>query len=60
MYNNSEENKRIEKSVIYTAKQENTFEIVRNGIAKGYDNQIIADITGFTFEQIEQIRNTED
>ena len=42
------------------AKQENTLEIAKNGILKGYDNQIISDITGLTVEQIEQLRNEKD
>jgi len=33
-----------------------TVEIVKNGIVKGYDNQTIADLTGFSAEQIDQLR----
>ncbi|TAF32816.1 MAG: Rpn family recombination-promoting nuclease/putative transposase [Cytophagales bacterium] len=35
-------------------------EIARNAILKGYNNQIIADITGLTVEQIEQLRNKKE
>jgi hypothetical protein len=33
------------------------FENARNGILKGYDDQIIADITGLSIEQIQELRN---
>ncbi len=39
------------------AKQEKAIENAKNGILKGYDNQIIADITGLTVEQVEQLRH---
>jgi SepF-like predicted cell division protein (DUF552 family) len=32
-------------------------ENAKNGISKGYNNQIIADITGLSFEKIEQLRS---
>jgi len=35
-------------------------ENAKNGILKGYDNQIIADITGLTVEQIEALRNEKE
>ncbi len=37
-------------------KQEKAIENAMNGISKGYDNQIISDITGLTVEQIEELR----
>ncbi len=58
MYDRFQENKRIENSVSYTAKQEEKVEIAKNAIKKGADNQFIADITGLTIEQIEQLRST--
>jgi predicted transposase/invertase (TIGR01784 family) len=56
MYNRFQENRRIENSVSYTARQEEKIEIAKNGILKGYDNQILSDITGLTFEQIDELR----
>jgi allophanate hydrolase subunit 1 len=60
MYNRFQENRRIEISVEYTAKleakQERNIEIAKNAIKKGSDNQFIADITGLTVEQIEELR----
>lgn len=32
------------------------YEMVKNGIIKGYDNQIIADIIGLAIERIEELR----
>jgi predicted transposase/invertase (TIGR01784 family) len=60
MYDRFQENRRIENSVSYTAKQEKAVENAKNGISKGYNNQIIADITGLTVEQIEALRNTSE
>jgi hypothetical protein len=57
MYDRFQENRRIENSVTYTAKQERNIEIAKNAIKKGSDNQFIADITGLTVAQIEQLRN---
>jgi ribosomal protein L10 len=60
MYDRFQENRRIENSVTYTAKQEKAVENAKNGILKGYDNQIIADITGLTVEEIEALRNEKE
>ncbi|MDX2305351.1 MAG: Rpn family recombination-promoting nuclease/putative transposase [Microscillaceae bacterium] len=64
MYDRFQENRRIEISVEYTAKieakQEKAIENAKNGILKGYDSQTIADITGLTIEQIEQLRNEKE
>jgi len=60
MYDRFQENRRIENSISYTAKQEKAVENAKNGISKGYDNQIIADITGLTIEQIEQLRSEKE
>jgi predicted transposase/invertase (TIGR01784 family) len=60
MYDRFQENRRIETSVSYTAKQEKAIEGARNGIAKGYSNQVIADITGLTVAQVEYLRNPQD
>jgi predicted transposase/invertase (TIGR01784 family) len=38
------------------AKLSKQIENAQNGISKGYDNQIISDITGLTVEQVEQLR----
>jgi hypothetical protein len=39
------------------AKQENTLEIAKKAIKRGFDNETIADLTDLTLEQIEQLRN---
>lgn len=44
------------KSALDTAVEERVIEIAKNGIAKGYDNKIISDLTGLTTEQIEKLR----
>jgi hypothetical protein len=41
------------------AKQSKQIENAKNGIVKGYDNQVIADITGLTIAQVEELRNGE-
>jgi predicted transposase/invertase (TIGR01784 family) len=56
MYDRFQENRRIERSVSYTAKQEKALENARNGIAKGYSDQVISDITGLTVEQVQALR----
>jgi hypothetical protein len=33
-----------------------SFETVKNGISKGYNNNVISDLTGLINEQIDQIR----
>jgi hypothetical protein len=57
MYDRFQENRRIENSVTYTAKQEEKRTIAKTAIKKGFDNQIISELTGLTLEQIEQLRN---
>ncbi|TAD99977.1 MAG: hypothetical protein EAZ97_07300 [Bacteroidetes bacterium] len=68
MYNRSVENRRIEMSVVYTREVEAqyktqveiekaTIKIAKNAIKKGFDNETIADLTGLTIEEIEQLRN---
>ncbi|SFF59612.1 Rpn family recombination-promoting nuclease/putative transposase [Thermoflexibacter ruber] len=56
MYDRFQENRRIENSVSYTAKQEKAVEIAKNAIFEGFDNTIISKLTGLTTEQIEQLR----
>jgi PD-(D/E)XK nuclease family transposase len=46
----------VEKAVEKAELSKQT-EMAKNGISKGYDNQIIADITGLTVEQIAQLRS---
>jgi hypothetical protein len=60
MYNRFQENRRIENSVSYTAKQEKAVEMAKKAIKKGFDNETIADLTDLTTEQVEQLRNTKD
>jgi len=68
MYDRAQENRRIEISVEYTrileanqnkleAKNEKAIEIAINAIKKGADNEFIADITGLTPEQIQELRS---
>ncbi len=38
-------------------RNERSVEIAKKAIKKGFDNETIADLTGLTFEQIEQLRN---
>jgi predicted transposase/invertase (TIGR01784 family) len=63
-YIRSQENKRIERSVLETAEMEAAFtakmkgivEVAKNAIKKNADNQFIADITGLTLEEIQKLR----
>ena len=61
MYDRSVENRRIEMSVEYTreieAKQEKAVEIAKKMLKRGTSIEIIAEDTGLTLEQIEQLRN---
>ncbi len=63
-YDRSVENLRIAKSVENTKIQEAVHErnlfFAKSSIKKGLDNQFIADITGITFEEIENLRNTKN
>ncbi|MFY7788766.1 MAG: PD-(D/E)XK nuclease family transposase [Thermoflexibacteraceae bacterium] len=60
MYNRFQENRRIENSVSYTAKQEGKIEIAKKLIKRNLTNEEIAEDTSLTVEQIEQLRNTKD
>jgi predicted transposase/invertase (TIGR01784 family) len=60
MYNRFQENRRIENSVSYTAKQERNLEIAKNLISLGSDNEFIAKATELTVEQVEQLRSKKD
>ncbi|MFY7788879.1 MAG: PD-(D/E)XK nuclease family transposase [Thermoflexibacteraceae bacterium] len=60
MYDRFQENRRIENSVSYTAKQERSIEIAKTAILEGFDNIIISKLTGLTVEQIEQLRSTKE
>lgn len=44
------------QSTFVLGQKENAVENAKSGIKKGYDNQIIADITGLAIEKIAQIR----
>ncbi len=52
------ESKKVEgsKVVIALHKLDAVKDVVKNGITKGYNNQIIMDITGFSNEEIESVR----
>jgi predicted transposase/invertase (TIGR01784 family) len=60
MYDRFQENRRIEMSVEYTAKleakQEKAIEIAKKMLKRGTSIDIIAEDTGLTVEQIEQLR----
>ncbi len=56
IYDKFQENIIIEKSVQYTAKQENTIEIAKNLINLGADNDFISKATGLTSTQIDKLR----
>lgn len=45
------------KSALETAVEENKIEIARNAILEGFDNRIIARLTGLAAELIEKLRN---
>jgi hypothetical protein len=60
MYDRFQENRRIENSVSYTAKQEKAIEIARKMLKRGNDLAIIAEDTGLTVEQLELLRTTND
>ena len=55
MYNRFQENRRIENSVSYTAKQEEKRNIAKKLIDIGLDNSTISQTTDLTIEQIEQL-----
>ena len=40
----------------FEVRKDEKIEIAKNGIFKGYNNSVIADLTGLTLEQIEEIR----
>ncbi len=60
MYDRFQENRRIENSVSYTAKQEEKIEIAKTAIIEGFENSIISKLTGLTVEQVEQLRNPKE
>ena len=57
MYDRFQENRRIENSVTYTAKQEEKRNIAKKMLKRGTELSIISEDTGLTLEQIEQLRN---
>ena len=52
-------NKEASKIVIATLENAKTLEIAKNGIAKGYNNIVISDLTGLTIAQIQKLRQEE-
>ena len=64
-YNRYLDSLHLKASEIFTLQTEAKFQererermdIAKNGIIKGYDNSIIADLTKLTFEQIDELRN---
>ncbi|CAM3893597.1 Rpn family recombination-promoting nuclease/putative transposase [Flavobacterium branchiophilum] len=41
----------------FKVREEEKIEIAKNGITKGYSNEIIADLTSLTIEKIQELRN---
>jgi predicted transposase/invertase (TIGR01784 family) len=60
MYDRFQENRRIENSVSYTAKQERNVEIAKKMILAGSKDDFISEMTDLTLEQIEQLRSTKE
>ena len=60
MYDRFQENRRIENSVTYTAKQEEKRNIAKTAILEGFDNAIISKLTGLIMEEIEELRGTKE
>ena len=60
MYDRFQENRRIENSVTYTAKQEKAIEIAKMAILEGFDDAIISKLTGLTLEQVEELRTEQE
>ena len=48
----------LQEEAEYRVKELRDIEIAQKGIVKGYNNQIIADLTDLTIEKIEKLRNT--
>lgn len=48
--------RKVQKLIEEEAREKTLTETAKNGILKGYDNQIIMDLTGLTQEQIELLR----
>jgi hypothetical protein len=44
----------------FIGEERKTIEIVKNGILKGYNNEIIADLTGLTIEKVQELRDEMD
>ncbi|WP_338812536.1 Rpn family recombination-promoting nuclease/putative transposase [Bernardetia sp. Wsw4-3y2] len=57
MYDRFQENRRIENSVTYTAKQEKAIEIAKSLFRTVLSDEEIAKHTGLTLEQVEELRN---
>jgi len=60
MYDRFQENRRIENSVSYTAKQEKAVEIAKKLLLSPLSKEDIANYTGLTTEQIEALRNEKE
>jgi len=60
MYNRFQENRRIENSVSYTAKQEEKIEMAKTMLADNEPTERIAKYTRLSVEQIEALRNEKD
>jgi SepF-like predicted cell division protein (DUF552 family) len=53
-------NKEAAKVTVAKIENRKAFEIAKKAIVKGFDNETVADITGLTVKQIEQLRTEKD
>jgi len=52
-------NKEAGKKTIAKVENAKTLDIAKNAIKKGYENEVIADITGLSIEEIDKLRQEE-
>ena len=53
-------NKEAGKITIAKVENAKTLDIAKNAIKKGYENEVIADITGLSIEEINKLRQEEE
>lgn len=60
-YNRYLDSLHLKASEVFSLQSEAEYkikeDIAKNGLLKGYDNQIIADLTGLSFDRIEELKN---
>lgn len=50
----------LQSEAEYKVREDEKIEIAKNGITKGYSNEVIADLTGLTIEKIQELRDETD